>query len=134
MTSKEQYRQFFFNSFRIGISLLLFIHGVARIWFGGVEPFGTFLTHVGFPFGYTLAWSITIFELVGSFLMAVGRFNKQIAIGFILELLGGIILVHAQHGWFVVGHSSNGVEYNISLISSLILIWAMDQFKDDDLN
>lgn len=134
MTAKEHYRKLFFIFFRAAISLMLFIHGVARIWLDAVEPFGAFLTHVGFPFGYTLAWSITIFELVGSFLMAVGRFNKQIAIGFILELLGGIILVHAQHGWFVVGHSNNGVEYNISLISSLILIWAMDQFKDDDLN
>lgn len=132
MRAKEHYRQLFYISFRVVISLLLFIHGVARIWFDGVEPFGAFLTQVGFPFGYTLAWSITIFELIGSFLMAIGRFNKQIAIGFILELIGGIILVHAQYGWFVVGHSTNGMEYNIALISALVLIWAVDNFKDDD--
>lgn len=132
MTTKKQYRQIFFYSFRAITSLLLFIHGVARIWLDGVEPFGEFLNHVGFPFGHALAWGITVFELVGSILMAMGRFNKQIAIGFILELLGGIILVHAQHGWFVVGHSSNGVEYNISLISSLVVIWAMDHFIEDD--
>jgi putative oxidoreductase len=34
----------------------------------------------------------------------------------------GIVLVHAQNGWFVVGPSTGGVEYSILLLLALIVI------------
>lgn len=111
-----------FTIFRMIVSVLLILHGLARIWAGTVNDFGGFLTSRGFPAGPTLAWSITIFEIIGGLLMAYGIWKKWIACIFAVELTFGIALVHAKNGWFVVGYSLNGVEYSVLLISSLLLI------------
>ena len=32
----------------------------------------------------------------------------------------GIYLVHWKHGWFVVGHGTNGIEYSVTLVAALL--------------
>ncbi|MDT9170959.1 hypothetical protein, partial [Escherichia coli] len=41
---------------------------------------------------------------------------------FAVELLFGIILVHYQNGWFVVGHTLGGMEYNVLMIVCFVLV------------
>ena len=118
-----------FKIFRISISVLILIHGLARTYYQTIDDFGVFLNGQGFFIGHILAYSTTAFEIIGGILLAFGKFPKWIAPIFALELITGIILVHGKNGWFVVGHGVNGVEYSISLIASLILIWAEDYFK-----
>jgi putative oxidoreductase len=108
--------------FRIVVSLMLVAHGIMRLSAGTVNGFGGFLNSKGFMIGIAIAWFFTIFEIVGGLLMAAGYFVKWIAAVFMVEIFMGIILVHAQHGWFVVGHSLNGVEFSVLLIFSLLLI------------
>lgn len=110
--------------FRIVVALLLVAHGVIRLSTGGVNGFGEFLNSKGFMIGPAIAWFLTIFEIVGGLLMAAGYFVKWIAAIFIIEIAMGIILVHAKNGWFVVGHTLNGVEYSVLLIFSLLVIAA----------
>jgi putative oxidoreductase len=113
---------------RWAVSLLLFIHGAARWWAGGVSPFGDFLTAQGFPFGLAIAVGVTGLELVGGALMAANRAVAWLAPAFALQLLIGIGLVHAPAGWFVVGLGRNGVEYSVLLVVCLLLIWR-EHFK-----
>ena len=113
--------------FRVVVSLLLVAHGVMRISAGTVHDFGDFLDSKGFMIGVSIAWLLTIFEIMGGLTMAAGYFAKWIAAVFIIEIGMGIILVHAQHGWFVVGHQLNGIEYSVLLIFSLLLIAATDK-------
>jgi putative oxidoreductase len=54
--------------------LLLFIHGVTRISEGTVGGFGEYLTAHGFPFGFYLAWTLTIFEVTGGVALVVEYF------------------------------------------------------------
>lgn len=110
--------------FRVVVSLILVLHGVMRLWVGTVNDFGQFLSSQGFMAGSELAWFLTIFEVIGGITMAAGYFIPWIAAIFILEILMGIILVHARHGWFVVGHQLNGVEFSVLLIFSLLVIAA----------
>ncbi len=107
----------------------MMVHGTTRLLIGGIPIFGKYLSEQGFPLGVVVAGGITFFEIIGGGLMASGRFAKWIAPIFILELTMGIIMVHAQHGWFVVGLSYNGVEFSIALINSMLFIWADDYFK-----
>ncbi len=100
----------------------MFIHGVGRIYLGIVGGFGEFLTLNGFPFGFYLAWAITIFEIVGSISIAIGFYVSPLAIIFALHLLCGIYLVHLKDGWFVVGAGRNGVEFSVLLIASFITL------------
>ena len=106
---------------------MLIIHGVSRILHDGVGGFGGFLDSQGFPGGTVIAWGITLFEIAAGLLMALGYYTRWIAAVFILELAMGIVLVHAQHGWFVVGGGSNGMEYSVLLISCLVVIAAQSK-------
>lgn len=108
--------------FRIVVALLLVAHGIMRLSAGTVNGFGEFLNSKGFVIGPAIAWFLTLFEIAGGLTMAIGYFVKWIAAIFIIELAMGIILVHAQNGWFVVGHQSGGVEYSVLLIFSLLVI------------
>ena len=107
---------------RVVAALIMFTHGVGRIYLGTVDDFGAFLTAGGFPLGFYLAWAITIFEMVGSILLAVGFYVAPLAIVFALELLCGIFLVHLKDGWFVVGSGRNGAEFSVLLITTFIVL------------
>ena len=50
---------------RATIGLLLTIHGVYRVYDGGVTGFGVFLDAQHVPLGPAVAWLITIVEIVG---------------------------------------------------------------------
>lgn len=76
----------------------------------------------GFPAGLTLAWTITIVEIVGGALLAAGMFVLPLCAWFAFQLLMGIYLIHGRVGWFVVGAGRNGVEYSVLLMLCLIVI------------
>lgn len=114
---------------RIITSLLLVAHGSIRLYAGTVNGFGEFLNSKGFLLGVQIAWFLTIFEIAGGLLMAAGYFTRWIAAVFIVEIVMGIILVHAKNGWFVVGYQSGGVEYSVLLITVLIVISAKTSKK-----
>jgi putative oxidoreductase len=108
------------------VGLHLFLHGLTRLTGDGyVAGFGSFLSGSGIPGGLALAWAITLFEVVGTPLLALGWQQRWIALGFAAELAAGIVMVHAKEGWFVVGDGRNGAEYSVLLIGVLLAIaWA----------
>ena len=119
-----------FKIFRCVVCLMLFIHGAERIflWEDGIPAFGQYLNEKGFLFGNFIAGAITLLEITGSVLIALGKYVKWITPLFIIYLLMGIIMVHIKNGWFVVGRSVNGIEYNVLLISCLLFIWYQSIF------
>lgn len=117
----------YLNALRIVISLMLMAHGGIRLYAGTVSGFGVFLNDKGFLIGTVLAWSITTFEILGGALLALSYFHKVICAGFITILSMGIVLVHINNGWFVVGYGSGGAEYSVLLILCLLLISSTDE-------
>ena len=107
---------------RVVLAAVMFAHGAARISAGTVGGFGEFLGSQGIPFGFYVAWGITLFEIIGSVLLAAGFYTWIIALIFALQLAVGIALVHYKEGWFVVGHGRNGMEFSAVLIASLLAI------------
>ncbi|MGH2665104.1 DoxX family protein [Flavobacterium sp.] len=107
---------------QIALSLFMMAHGSIRIYAGTVDGFGSFLNENGFFIGRILAWGITFFEIAGGILLLLNQFRKIICFIFILQLLTGIILVHAANGWFVVGYSTGGMEYSVLLILCFFLV------------
>jgi putative oxidoreductase len=104
---------------RAGTAILLIVHGVARAGLGIVDDFGAVLNTWGFPAGVALAWTITIVEIVGGALFAVGIFVLPLCAWFAFQLLMGIYFIHGRAGWFVVGAGRNGVEFSVLLILCL---------------
>jgi len=109
--------------FRILLCGIIAAHGWARLLADGVFPFGGFLEAQGIPGGAVIAWSITLLEIVGSIVMAFGsRYTPYLCAVYAGIYAVGIIMVHMQEGWFVVGLGRNGMEYSVLLIASLILV------------
>jgi|SRR6476661_3520191 len=109
---------------RIFIAAIFIIHAVVRILNGTIGRFGGFLEAHGFVQGVRLVWGITVFEIGGGTLLALGFFRKWLAAGFILLLLIGIVVIHAENGWFVGEHGTGGIEYSAVLIVALLVIAA----------
>jgi putative oxidoreductase len=58
--------------------------------------------------------------MVGSVLLFLGFLVRPVAVGFIVNLTMGIILVHRHSGWFVVGGGQNGMEYSVLLVAGMV--------------
>ncbi len=107
---------------RMLMGFVFMAHGVARLVDYSLPGFGGFLDSKGFPAGFYLAWTVTIFEIAGGLLMVLRQFVKWFCIGEIIILLTGIILVHWHNGWFVVGKTLGGIEYSVVLIAVLLSV------------
>ena len=107
------------TALRFYLGVVFIIHGTTRMVHGTVGDFGDFLRSSGFPLGHATAWGITVFELAGGALFALGFAAAPIGLFFMFELAMGIILVHRHFGWFVVGGGTNGMEYSVVLIVAL---------------
>lgn len=109
---------------RVTLASLIAAHGWMRLLGGGIEPFGAWLESQGIPFGLLIAWSITIIEIVGPPLFALGWLVFPLSLLYSAIYAVGIVLVHAPAGWFVVGAGRNGAEYSVLLIVCLLCVGA----------
>ena len=107
---------------RIHLAGLVAAHGYYRLLTGGTAAFGQYLTSQDLPFGLAIAWGITLTEVVGSLLLAAGRFVFPVSLVLSAIYLVGIFMVHASNGWFVVGAGRNGAEYSVLLIVALLCV------------
>lgn len=110
------------TTLRLVLAVLIAAHGWVRWLDGGVPGFGDWLGGQGFPFGLAIASAITAYEILGTLLLAWGRFVFPLTLAYSFIYAMGIVLVHAPAGWFVVGHGRNGVEYSVLLIACLLCV------------
>jgi putative oxidoreductase len=52
--------------------------------------------------------------------LAAGWCVVPLASWFALQISAGIIMVHAQNGWFVGGAGTGGAEYSVLIIAALV--------------
>ena len=112
---------------RMMMGIVFLLHAGVRVYNNTLPGFGDFLHDKGFPFGFYLAWAVTLFELTGGILMFFRFFVRIFCVGEMIILITGIITVHSENGWFVVGRSLNGVEYSIVLITILTAIYIAER-------
>lgn len=106
------------------IAIILIMHSVPGIFNNGINDFGNlYLNQIGFaPIGLFLAWAIKLSHILAAVCLIFGVYLR-IACGItILILFAGIVMVHYQEGWYVVGGGRNGVEFNFLLIFVLLAI------------
>lgn len=109
---------------RFAVAIILLTHSVFAIFNNGINDFGNlYLNQIGFaPFGVFIAWLIKLSHVIAAVLLILNKYIKLAGFVTIFVLIMGIILVHFQEGWFVVGGGRNGMEYNFLLIAALLAI------------
>jgi putative oxidoreductase len=111
---------------RIGVALIILmhpLHGYTHI--ENIPRFGDFLTSLGYPFGTALAWLVLLLQTACSLALLANRLVVPACLGHIVVICFGLIHVHAQYGWYVVGPGQGGMEWGFILLSSLLgVMWA----------
>lgn len=120
---------------RIAIAIILLTHSVFGMFDNGINDFGNlYLNQIGFaPFGVFLAWCIKLSHVVAAVLLIWNKYIKLAGFVTIFVLIMGIVLVHYQDGWFVVGGGRNGMEYNFLLIIVLVAIMYPNGFQKNKI-
>lgn len=111
---------------RILMGIIFVSHGAARIYYGSIPNFGSFLDSSGFMIGFYLAWLVTIGELVFGTLLAVGYKVRYCVIFHAIVITTGVFLVHLPNGWFTVGHGNGGVEYSLLILAVLLFLYSKE--------
>jgi len=112
---------------RMMVAVVFILHASARIYNNTLFGFGDFLDKKGFPFGFFLAWAITLFELVGGVLMFFRYYVRLFCLGEIIILIVGIITFHWEKGLMGVDMSLSGAEYSMILITILFAIYIAER-------
>jgi putative oxidoreductase len=111
---------------RIGVALIILMHPIHGFLHPeGLPNFGAFLSALGYPFGTALAWTVISFQALCSLALIANRFVIPACIGHAVVICFGLVHVHYQYGWYVVGPGSGGMEWGFILLSSLLgVAWA----------
>ena len=125
MTANTQAR-FGVSILRVAVASVFVVHGIARMSAGTVSNFGQYLSGSGLPAGGAIAWTLTLVEIAGGILLALGLAVRPLAVWFAAQILVGIVMIHAKAGWFVVGAGRNGAEYSVLILAALLAVFLAD--------
>ena len=105
---------------RLPIAIILLVHGMGGMFNNGINNFGNlYLNQIGFaPIGLLLAWAIKLSHVLCAICLLINKFIFWPVIITIIILIMGIVLIHYNEGWFVVGAGRNGLEFNLAHMNS----------------
>ncbi|MBX9976572.1 DoxX family protein [Cytobacillus firmus] len=106
---------------RLVIGVLFIGHGAQKLfgWFGGhgLKGTGGWFVSIGMKPGVMMALSAGLAELIGGILFALGFLTPLAALMIAGTMIMAIVKVHGPNGLWA---TSNGYEYNLTLISVAI--------------
>ncbi|MDF2036442.1 DoxX family protein [Cytobacillus oceanisediminis] len=106
---------------RLVIGVLFIGHGAQKLfgWFGGhgLKETGGWFDSIGMKPGVLMALSAGLAELIGGILFALGFLTPLAALMIAGTMIMAIVKVHGPNGLWA---TSNGYEYNLTLISVAI--------------
>lgn len=112
---------------RISLAVFFMAHALVRLFTDGNIPgFAQYLAAKGWPFSLVIVWIITVYEIIAGTLMIFGKWVRWCAAGLFFIAAMGIVIIHAQLGWFVGEHGTGGMEYSLCLMASLLVVAAFD--------
>jgi putative oxidoreductase len=106
---------------RVVVGVVYVTHGLPKLAQGAHGTMG-FLGTLGYPLPGFFAWVVTILESFGGLALILGFLVTPVSLLFILEMLTGIVLVHAEIGWYVIGPGTGGAEFSTVLVAALLTL------------
>lgn len=101
---------------RIVVGFVFLMHGVQKIFdFGLAGTIGAF-DGMGAPLPAITAPAAAFLEIIGGPALMLGLLTRIVALGFAIEMLGAILIVHLAGGFFV----PQGVEFVLTLMTASV--------------
>ncbi len=101
---------------RVAAATIFIRHGAQKLFvFGFAGVTGAF-THMGVPFPGIMGPLIGLLEFFGGIALLVGFLTRLITIGFVLDMLGAILLVQLKRGF-------SGYELEFLLLGSSVALF-----------
>lgn len=107
---------------RIAVIIILLMHSIPGMFNNGINDFGNlYLGPLGFGrAGIFVAWAIKLSHIAAVICFIMNRYVKLAGSITIFILIMGMVMIHANEGWYVVGGGRNGVEFNVLLIAAIL--------------
>ena len=107
---------------RVVLGVIFIAHGAPSL-FGGMEETVALIASQGLPLPEATAWVVSLLGFLGGMCLIAGFLVTPISLLLIVYVMLDIILVHAAHGFYVVGpEAAGGIEYNLLLAASLLML------------
>lgn len=119
---------------RVATAIFFMAHALVRIANDSIPSFALFLTQKGWPMAHALVWAITVCEIASGIALILGRYVRLAASALMFIDIMGIVIIHAQLGWFVGEHGTGGVEYSLALFVSLLTIAAAARHSPEEIS
>jgi putative oxidoreductase len=107
---------------KLAVCAIILTHGMHRYLYGELGPLGDALAHFGFPFPRLEAQLVNLAETGGVLLIALGVLVRTMCAILIFIFATGVVLIHWQLGFFIVGPGEGGWEFSALLMSCLAAV------------
>ena len=101
---------------RLAVATIFIKHGAQKLFVYGFAGITGAFTHMGVPFPGVMGPFIGLLEFFGGIALVIGLLTRLIALGFVCDMLGAILLVQLKSGF-----SHYEFEF-LLLVSSLALV------------
>lgn len=111
---------------RVILGIIFIAHGWQKLHTYGHEGVVANFKTMGVPFAEFSAYYATWVEFVGGILLILGLFLPLVSVLLIIDMIGAIIYVHADKGFWVTtdaaGKGILGYEWPLALIAGLLAV------------
>jgi putative oxidoreductase len=114
---------------RVALAIVIFPQGAQKLlgWFGGAGFDGTmhFFAALGVPAGIALL--VIISDFFGSLALALGLIGRFAAFGTTMVMLGAMVLVHGQNGFFLNWNgdqAGEGIQFHLLVVAVAVVLMA----------
>lgn len=116
---------------RIVAGVIFIAHGGQKLFSFGLPGVTAGFAGMGIPLASVTAPLVAILEFAGGIALVAGLITRLVALGFALEMLGAILLVHLKGGFFL----PKGFEFAFSMLgpSAALVLAGAGAFSLDHL-
>ncbi len=108
---------------RLALGVIFFAHGAQKVlgWFGGygLKPTANHFASMGMPLA--LAYAVCFIEFLSGLGLIVGLLARLCGLGVAAIMIGAMITVHGQHGFFLNAElkpgKGHGIEFALALLA-----------------
>jgi len=107
-----------FTLLRVVVGIIFVMHGSQKVFTFGHAGVTDGFTHMGIPLPSVAAFVVMWVEFLGGIAVILGLFTRPVAVLLMCDMIGAIVFVHAQNGFFL----PTGYEFALLLGTSALAL------------